>query len=76
VDPPPEVLTIRHVAALARLPLSPIRPLQPLVVRVLQQLTVQGVAIGLKLVTALAELGTLEGGGADRATMREFRGRA
>jgi hypothetical protein len=34
------------------------------------------VAIALKLVAALAELGTLEGGGADRAAMRELRARA
>jgi hypothetical protein len=76
VDPSPEVLTIRHVTALARPPFPGVRPLFPLIIGVLQQLPIQGIAIWLKLVTALAELGTLEGGGADRATMREFRGRA
>jgi hypothetical protein len=61
---------------LALPPFPGVRPLFPLIIGVLQQLPIQGIAIWLKLVTALAELGTLEGRGADRATMREFRGRA
>jgi hypothetical protein len=73
MNAPPQMPSVWHVTVLALHTGLAIGALLPLRVRILKELAVQGKIVGLELMTALAELGTLKSWSGGKAAMREHR---